>query len=208
MICQIGLFLTGCSYERNLNSKYYCNKFKFNCLRENQEVLFKTSKGNFKVELNAENYPLTVANFVENIKKGIYVNQKFYKIISYPQIKFVHSGINPVKKDYLERNQTIDKLSPSIPLEIVLKRGLEPIYRNPIMDPVEISDSEILFERGSMAMVKSGVKDSSSTEFFFVTNKIPELDGRYSIFGKIVKGFEILEKLDKRDFIYEINISN
>ena len=57
-------------------------------------------------------------------------------------------------------------------------------------------------------MVKSGKRKSSSTEFFFVTNKFPELDGRYSIFGKVVKGFEILEKIDKKDFIYEIIISN
>ena len=56
-------------------------------------------------------------------------------------------------------------------------------------------------------MVKSGEKNSS-TEFFFVTNKFPELDGRYSIFGKVVKGIEILQKIDKEDLIYEIVISN
>ena len=170
--------------------------------------MFKTSKGNFKVELNAENYPLTVTNFIENIKKNIYTNQKFYKIINYPQVKVIHAGIYPLNKDYLEKNQILDKLSPSIPLEIGLKRNLEPKYKYQIKDPIEINESNIFFEKGSMAMVKSGDRNSSSTEFFFVTNKIPELDGRYSIFGKIVKGFEILEKIDKKDFIYEIEISN
>ena len=57
-------------------------------------------------------------------------------------------------------------------------------------------------------MVKSGERNSSSTEFFFVTNKFPELDGRYSIFGKVVKGNEILEKIEQKDLIYEILISN
>ena len=57
-------------------------------------------------------------------------------------------------------------------------------------------------------MVKNGQSSSSSTEFFFVTNKFPELDGRYSIFGKVVKGFDILKKIDKEDWIYEIIISN
>ena len=57
-------------------------------------------------------------------------------------------------------------------------------------------------------MVKNGQNSSSSTEFFFVTNKFPELDGRYSIFGKVVKGFDILKKIDKEDWIYEIIISN
>jgi len=57
-------------------------------------------------------------------------------------------------------------------------------------------------------MVKNGDRNSSSTEFFFVTNKFPELDGRYSIFGKVVKGIEILEELDNDDLIYEILIKN
>ena len=57
-------------------------------------------------------------------------------------------------------------------------------------------------------MVKSGEKNSSSTEFFFVTNSIPELDGRYSIFGQVVKGFDVIKKIEKEDFIYEIKILN
>ena len=57
-------------------------------------------------------------------------------------------------------------------------------------------------------MVKSGKNSSSSTEFFFVTNKIPELDGRYSIFGKIIKGLDVLEKINKEDYIEAIQLSN
>ena len=57
-------------------------------------------------------------------------------------------------------------------------------------------------------MVKSGKKNSSSTEFFFVTSKIPELDGRYSIFGKIIKGLEVLENIKKDDYIKEVKLAN
>ena len=57
-------------------------------------------------------------------------------------------------------------------------------------------------------MVKSGKDKSSSTEFFFVTSKIPELDGRYSIFGKIIKGLDLLKKINKDDYIEEVYISN
>ena len=57
-------------------------------------------------------------------------------------------------------------------------------------------------------MVKSSKNKSSSTEFFFVTTKIPELDGRYSIFGKIIKGLDVLEKINKEDYIKEVKISN
>ena len=57
-------------------------------------------------------------------------------------------------------------------------------------------------------MVKSGKNKSSSTEFFFVTTKIPELDGRYSIFGKIIKGLDVLKKISKEDYIKVIQIIN
>ena len=57
-------------------------------------------------------------------------------------------------------------------------------------------------------MVKSGKNKSSSTEFFFVTNKIPELDGRYSVFGRIIKGIDVLERIKKEDYIKEVQIFN
>ncbi len=57
-------------------------------------------------------------------------------------------------------------------------------------------------------MVKRSNKKSSSTEFFFVTSKIPELDGRYSIFGKIIKGLDVLKKIKKEDYIKAVQISN
>ena len=93
-------------------------------------------------------------------------------------------------------------------MEIKLKKEIEPKYNYQILDPSEITNLTNLFEKGSIAMVKSGEKNSSSTEFFFVTNKLPELDGRYSIFGKVVRGIEILQEIDKEDLIYEIIISN
>ena len=65
-----------------------------------------------------------------------------------------------------------------------------------------------IIENGSIAMVKSGKNKSSSTEFFFVTTKIPELDGRYSIFGKIIKGLDVLKRINKEDLIQAVQIIN
>ena len=96
----------------------------------------------------------------------------------------------------------------SIPLEMKFKEEIKPRYNYQIKNPYETGNLINTFEKGSIAMVKSGKNNSSSTEFFFVTNKIPELDGRYSIFGKIIKGLDVLEKINKEDFIREIKISN
>jgi len=197
-----------CSYKSNIDSNYYCQKLKFSCIQSNKVVNFKTSKGDFEVKLFGEDNPVTVSNFLENIDNNIYENKKFYKIINYPQIRFIHGGVNPENKLYIEQKQNQNKTSLSIPLEIKFKEEIKPRYNYQIKNPNETINLINTFESGSIAMVKSGKKKSSSTEFFFVTSKIPELDGRYSIFGKIIKGLDVLKKINKEDYIKAVQISN
>ena len=200
--------MQACSYKNKIDSNYYCQKLKFSCVEINKVVNFKTTKGDFEVKLFGKDNPVTVSNFLENIENNIYVNQKFYKIINYPQIRFIHGGVNPENKFYIERKQNLNKTSPSIPLEIKFKEEIKPRYNYQIKNPNETENLVNTFESGSIAMVKSGKNESSSTEFFFVTSKIPELDGRYSIFGKIIKGLDVLEKINKEDYIKIVRISN
>ena len=197
-----------CNYKSKIDSNYYCQKLKFSCIQSNKIVNFKTSKGDFEVKLFGKDNPVTVSNFLENIDNNIYENKKFYKIINYPQIRFIHGGVNPEKKSYIERKQNLNKTSPTIPLEIKFKEEIKPRYNYQIKNPSETVNLVNTFESGSIAMVKSGKNKSSSTEFFFVTTKIPELDGRYSIFGKIIKGLDVLEKINKEDYIKAVQISN
>ena len=200
--------IIGCSYKSVYDSNYYCEELDLICTKKDQIVEFKTSKGNFYVKLYGKKKPITVSNFIQNVKNNIYKNESFYKIINFPQVKVIHSGIYPEKTFNKKDNQNLKNFRRNIPLEIKLKKEIEPKYNSQIEDPSEITNLTNFFEKGSLAMVKSGERNSSSTEFFFVTNKFPELDGRYSIFGKVVKGIEILQKIDKEDLIYEIIISN
>ena len=200
------LFTTSCGYKKDFDSKYYCDQLQINCLKKDKIVSFFTSKGNFQVKINVENYPVTSSNFIENIKNGVYRNKKFYKILNYSQVKVIHGGV--ITKDYYLENKEMKKYSSEIPLEIKIRNQIEPKYKNHIDDPSLIENISGFFERGSLAMVKSGKKNSSSTEFFFVTNAIPALDGRYSIFGKIIRGVEVLDEINDEDLIYEIKITN
>ena len=197
-----------CSFKNEIDSNYYCRKLKFSCIKSNKIIYFKTTKGDFEVKLFGKDNPVTVSNFLENIDNNIYVNQNFYKIINYPQISFIHGGVNPKNNLYIERNQILNKTIPSIPLEIKFKEEINPRYNYQIKNPKETENLVNTFENGSIAMVKFGKNKSSSTEFFFVTSKIPELDGRYSIFGKIIKGLDVLKKIKKEDYIRAVLISN
>ena len=85
---------------------------------------FKTSKGDFDVQLYGENQPVTVNNFIKNVKKNIYKNKRFYKIIDFPQVQLIHSGIYPENNYYRKENQNLNKLKRNIPLEIKLKKEI------------------------------------------------------------------------------------
>ena len=200
--------LPACSFKNEIDSNYYCQKLKFSCVKDNKIALFETSKVNFEVKLFGKDNPVTVSNFLENINNNIYVNQKFYKIIDYPQISFIHAGVNPDDKFDSQKYQTLNKISPSIPLEIKFKEEIKPRYNYQIKNPYETRNLINTFKGGSIAMVKSGKNNSSSTEFFFVTNEIPELDGRYSIFGEIIKVKDVLERIKRGDYIHGIKLSN
>ena len=105
-----------CSYKNKIDSKYYCQKLKFSCIESNKVVNFKTSKGDFEVKLFGKDNPVTVSNFLENVENNIYINKKFYKIINYPNITFIHGGLNPERNFYTERYKTLNKTSPIIPI--------------------------------------------------------------------------------------------
>ena len=148
---------------------------------------------------------MTVANFVKKVKSNIYINKNFYKIIIYSNNKLIHNGVNKVN-DLEQMNKNDEEHMDSIPLEIKISNK-EPVYETSIVNPMEIKNLRHKFEKGSLSMVKVNKKRSSSTEFFFTLNNLPELDGRYSIFGKVISGSEILDKIDKNDLIKKIEIN-
>ena len=146
--------------------------------------------------------PLTVSNFKKNISDNIYRNSKFYKIIGYSNTKIIRGGIiNNEKEEYILNNETI-------PLEIQLTNKKEPIYSKEIDDPLELKFLKNNFQKGSISMVKISKTKSSSTEFFISTQKSAVLEGRYSVFGKVINGFEILENIESKDYILEIELNN
>src|SRR5262249_5196924 len=51
--------------------------------------------------------------------------------------------------------------------------------------------------RGVLSMARTEDPNSALTSFFIVLAPAPNLDGKYSIFGKVVGGFETLDQMEK-----------
>ena len=61
----------------------------------------------------------------------------------------------------------------------------------------------VAYERGAVGMALSG-KDTGGSQFFIVHSAQPHLDGRYTIFGKVTEGMEVVDRLLPGDRIIEL----
>ena len=109
--------------ESSRDTFYYCNQLSLDCIQKFNKVTFHTTQGNFVVELYFETNPLTVSNFLRNIKEEIYKDKEFYKILNFPNTKIIYSGINPNNYS-LDINDDASQVASLIPLEITLKGDL------------------------------------------------------------------------------------
>jgi cyclophilin family peptidyl-prolyl cis-trans isomerase/HEAT repeat protein len=65
--------------------------------------------------------------------------------------------------------------------------------------------STVNYERGSCGMASSG-RDTEGSQFFITHIATPHLDGRYTIFAKVVKGMEVVDRLQIGDMIQTIQL--
>ena len=55
--------------------------------------------------------------------------------------------------------------------------------------------SELKHEKGTLSMARGDAPDSASTSFFICLAPQPTLDGKYTVFGKVVSGLDVVDKM-------------
>jgi peptidylprolyl isomerase len=63
--------------------------------------------------------------------------------------------------------------------------------------PDEFSDRPI--DRGTVAMANTGAPNSGGSQFFITYTRQARLDGKYTVFGEVIEGMDVAEKLTPRD---------
>jgi cyclophilin family peptidyl-prolyl cis-trans isomerase len=61
------------------------------------------------------------------------------------------------------------------------------------------------YMRGTLGMALSG-KDTGGSQFFFTHTPQPHLDGRYTSFGEVISGMEVVDALLEGDVIFEVRV--
>ncbi|MBX7219197.1 MAG: peptidylprolyl isomerase [Blastocatellia bacterium] len=62
-----------------------------------------------------------------------------------------------------------------------------------------------LYQRGAVGMALSG-KDTGGSQFFVCHSPQPHLDGGYTVFGNVVKGMEVVDRITRGDRILQVTI--
>ena len=137
---------------------------------DNPVVRIATTKGDIFVELYEDDAPNTVANFIELAEKGFYKGMAFHRIIN----GFMAQGGCPNSK----RNATGTPGTGG---------------------PGYTFDNEISSRRhdsrGILSMANAG-PNTNGSQFFLCFKETPWLDGKHTVFGKVTKGLEVLDKLE------------
>jgi cyclophilin family peptidyl-prolyl cis-trans isomerase len=133
-------------------------------------VLLKTTKGDIELELFENQAPNTVANFISLVEKGFYNGVTFHRVIP----GFMAQGGSPNADG-----------------------SGGPGYRIPC--ECHPPDKFRLHFRGSLSMAHTGVRDTGGSQFFLTFLPTSHLDGVHTVFGRVIKGIDVLPKLQRRD---------
>ena len=133
------------------------------------DAIIKTDFGNIKFSLLPDIAPETVRNFLELAKSGFYNGTLFHRVIP----GFMIQGGDPNTKN--PDKSTWGQGGPGHNLK------------------AEFSSRSHL--RGIVSMARSTDPDSAGSQFFIVTSDSTFLDKQYTVFGEVVDGMEVADKI-------------
>ena len=145
---------------------------------EDPLVRIHTTAGDLVVQLFPHESPRHVASFLELARAGHYDGLDFHRVVS----DFVVQG--GCYRGDGNGSGTAWGQDTSLPAEF-----------NPIP-----------YLTGALGMPRNEDPDSGGSQLFFTHRPTPHLDGRYTLFGQLIDGFEVLERLELGDRLLGVTI--
>lgn len=160
-----------------------------------ETAMIDTSKGRIVVELYGEDAPIHVGNFVELVRKGFYDGTKFHRYVE----GFVIQGGDPQTKDASSQEVAGADGDPAS------RFGMgNPGYQiKGEFDPAVNPNKHV---EGALGMARSQSPDSAGSQFYFALAPLPQLDGGYTVFGRVTEGLDVVKSLRAGDVIEKVVI--
>ena len=208
--------LISCSASPRAEVSRGCVDAQAACLQGKAIVQMSTSRGDLTIEVDGDAAPLTAGNFVDLVSRGVYDGTMFHRVVKEP-VPFVVQGGDPQSSDRaiplskLGTGSFVDPesgLARLIPLEIRFQGEEAPRYSRVSANPAELERLSLSHERGAVAMARSQAPDSASAQFYVALRPLPELDGRYAVFGRVIEGLDVIDRIEQGDRITRASLSN
>jgi peptidyl-prolyl cis-trans isomerase B (cyclophilin B) len=168
-----------------------------------------------KIEVDGVNAPITAGNFVDLVERKVYDGLVFHRVVREPE-PFVVQGGDPQGKNPnfpVERLGTGGFIDPAtsqerqIPLEIVPdQKDAKPIYGKTFQEAGITAPPKLKHTRGAVAMARSQLPDSASSQFYITLADLKFLDGNYAVFGYVTEGMDVVDKIQTGDRIESMKI--
>ena len=138
-----------------------------------EQVILETSKGNIVIQLAPEVAPITVDNFLQYVNSGFYNGLIFHRVID----DFMIQG----------GGFSVDMAQKTTRAAIKNESQLDQRQAN---------------QRGSIAMARTALVDSATSQFFINLRDNNFLDGDqgkpgYAVFGQVIEGMDVVDAIAK-----------
>ena len=132
-------------------------------------AVLETSAGDITIEFLPDKAPEHVRNFLRLAAAGVYDGTSFHRVV---KGFVVQTGHLPTRKEPLNESQ-------------------QRYVRN-----LKAEFNDQLHDLGTVSMARLAEPDTASTSFFIVTARAAMLDHKYTVFGKVVSGIEVAQKIE------------
>ena len=133
-------------------------------------AVLETSMGNITFQFSPDKAPNHVRNFLRLASVGFYDGTAFHRVV---KGFVIQGGFLPTRSEPLDITQDryIRKMAPEF--------------------------NDIQHDKGTVSLAHGDDPGSGDTSFFIVLARTPVLDGKYSAFGKVVEGMEVIDKIEQ-----------
>lgn len=166
---------------------------------QNKTAIIETDKGAIKLELFAKDAPKTVDNFTKLAGQGFYNGLTFHRVIN----DFVIQGGDPKGDGTGGPGYSFeDEINP---WSLGLSDNVIKAYESQGYKYTRDLQSHKM-EAGVLAMANAGPNTNGSQFFIVTTQAQPHLDGKHTVFGKVIEGMDVVLKIQQGDTIKKVRV--
>lgn len=132
-------------------------------------AVLETSVGDIEIAFTPEQAPEHVRNFLRLASAGVYDGTSWHRVV---KGFVVQTGHMPTRREPLSQAQGR------------LVRDLKAEFNDQIHDV------------GTVSMARLAEPDTANTSFFIVTARAEMLDGKYTVFGRVTRGLDVVQKIE------------